>query len=122
MKDTSHSDLIMAPRFNGKRFESAMQRKGLTAADLAYEMRRVSGDRLKTTESQIYKWIRGDHQPSAEAVVVAGVVLDVTVESLYAEDMDSEEAALLRDLEKLPLDLRRRIEARLARMPTLVRP
>lgn len=103
----------MTPRFNGRRFEKAMQAKGFTAADLAYEIRRVSGERLKTTESQIYKWIRGDHQPAAEAVVVAARILDVTVETLYAGDEDDEEAALLRDLQQLPLDLRRRILARL---------
>ena len=111
----------MASKFNGNRFSGAMARKAFTAADLAYEIRRVSGDRLKTTESQVYKWIRGDHEPSAEAIVLAALVLEVTVEALYAEDVDEEEAALLRDLEKLPLDLRRRIEARLARMP-VVRP
>ena len=121
MSDSPHSDITMAPTFNGRRFEAAMQRKGYTAADLAYEMRRVAGDRLKTTESQIYKWVRGDHGPSAEAVVIAAYVLETTVESFYAADVDEEEAALARDLEKLPLDLRRRIEARLARMPVVAR-
>lgn len=102
----------MVPRFNGKRLDRAMQRKGFTAADLAYEIRRVSPDRLKTTERQVYKWIREDHQPSGEAVVAASRVLDVTVESLYQGD-DDEEEALLRDLQQLPLDLRRRIEREL---------
>lgn len=104
----------MAPRFNGKRFERAMQRKGLTAADLAYEIRRVSSQRLKTNERQIYKWIKGDHQPSGEAIVAASRVLDVTVESLYEPDED-EDARLLRDLEQLPADLRARLVKRLER-------
>jgi transcriptional regulator with XRE-family HTH domain len=107
----------MAPRFNGRRFERAIHAKGLTAADVAYEIRRTSHDRLKTTERQIYKWIKGDHQPSGEAVVAAARVLDVTVESLYEADGDEEEdAALLRDLlNQLPAARRARVAAQLQR-------
>ena len=114
MKNMPQSDAMTVGKFNPKRLERAMHAKGYTSADVAYEMRRVSGNRLKTTERQIYKWLAGDHEPSD--VVVLARVLDVTSESLYeADGEDDEEAALLRDIEQLPLDLRRRIERALGR-------
>ncbi|MFL5954809.1 MAG: hypothetical protein ACJ76I_11955 [Gaiellaceae bacterium] len=108
--------IVIATKFNPKRLETAIQRKGFTAADLAFEMRRTS--KLKTTESQVYKWIRGDHQPAGEAVFIAARVLEVTVESFYEADSTEEDEgrALLRDLrllprgEEMPDLLRRRIE------------
>jgi transcriptional regulator with XRE-family HTH domain len=95
----------MVTTFNPSRFERAITRKGYTPADLAYEMRRLSAGRLKTTESQIYKWIRGDHVPSGAALAVAALALDVSVDSFFERDEADEEeepASVLRDLQNSP--------------------
>ena len=73
-----------------------MQRKGLTAADLAYEMRRVSGGRLKTTESQVYKWLRGDHVPTGGTVAVAARLTGVAADSLFESDEDEGDSRAMR--------------------------
>lgn len=87
---------MLVGTFNPKRLERAIQRKSLTAADLAYEMRKLTGGRLKTTESQVYKWLRGDHVPTGGAVAVAARVLDVPSDSLFEHDDEEEESRSVR--------------------------
>lgn len=81
---------MLVGTFNPKRLERAMQAKSLTAADMAYEMRRLSGGRLKTTESQVYKWLRGDHVPAGRAVAIAARVTEVSSDDLFEHDDDGE--------------------------------
>jgi transcriptional regulator with XRE-family HTH domain len=98
---------VLVGTFNPKRLERAIQAKGLTAADLAYEMRRTSGGRLKTTESQVYKWLRGDHVPTIGALAVAARATDVTTDSLFEHDEDDEEKARAMRLNRIRVELAR---------------
>lgn len=105
---------------NPKRIYEARLGAGMTQADLAAALRQVVTQ--KVTERSVRNWERGRHgggnTPHADVVPAIAQVTGTEIAFLYAEDEssdDDEEAALRRDLSKLPEDLRRRIERALAR-------
>lgn len=100
-------------QFSPRALKQARLRGSLTQHDLAHELRSRG---FKTDGNQIRRWETGLNAPRASAIPVLADVLGVTIDSLYGTTSDDdEEAALLRDVAKLPEDLRRRIERALAR-------
>ena len=98
---------------NPRRIESARLAANMSRADLAYAIRQSTGGQIKATERGVRGWEKGEYKPSDGVIPAIAQATGKTVDYFYASDEDEEDAALLRDLEQLPLDLRRRLEARL---------
>jgi transcriptional regulator with XRE-family HTH domain len=71
---------------NHRRIDKARLAAGLSYGDLAYEIRRISDGRFRTNESQVRKWIKGEHRPSDGVVVVIAAATKQTVEYFYGHD------------------------------------
>lgn len=103
---------------NPKRIKSARLAADMSRADLAFAVRRVSDGRIKATERGIRGWEKGEYRPSDGVIPAVAEATGKSIDFFYAADPDDDEedeTALLRDLEQLPLDLRRRFERRLRR-------
>lgn len=99
--------------FSPDGLKQARLKRGFTQDDLAHELRRRE---LRTNGTQVGRWETGMNTPRASVIPVLADVLGVTMDELYGTSSDDdEEAALLRDIRDLPVDLRRRIERVIAR-------
>lgn len=70
--------------FQFRRLEHLRLRRGLTQADVAYELRRRHG--LKTDQAQIARWEGGQHTPRAGAIPALADVLGCRMDDLYGDD------------------------------------
>lgn len=99
--------------FSPEGLKEARLRRGFTQDDLAHELRRRD---LRTNGTQVGRWESGLNTPRASVIPVLADVLEVSMDELYGSTSDDdEEAALLREIRDLPVDLRRRIERVIAR-------
>lgn len=102
---------------NPKRIDAARLAANMSNADLAFAVRHVSAGRLKPTEASVRRWIKGLHVPREGVVAAIAAATGKEIGFFYESDGadEEEDADLLRELARLPADLRRRIERRLAR-------
>lgn len=101
---------MITQQFNPERLNKLRLRNGYTQEDLAHELRRRG---MKTSAKQIRRWEMGAHAPRADVIPLLADALGVPMDELFGDaDSDDEEddAVLLRDIQNLPLDLRRRLE------------
>lgn len=106
-----------APVFNPARIEKARLAANMSNADLAFAVRQGTGGRLKPTEQGIRRWINGTHTPREGVIAAIASATGQDIAFFYEPDPEDEDEDphLLRDLQQLPLDLRRRIERALTR-------
>lgn len=102
---------------NPKQIEKARLAANMTHADLAFAIRSVTAGQLRATEQSIRRWINGKHKPSDGVIPAIAEATGQSLEFFYMADSDDEEddASLRRELQQLPVDLRRRIERALER-------
>jgi transcriptional regulator with XRE-family HTH domain len=75
--------------FQGKKLSAARLRAGMTQADLAYDLR---GRGVKATPQGIVRWEKGHHMPRAAVIPALADVLGCSMEELYGDDDDEEDA------------------------------
>lgn len=77
--------------FRPRLLASLRGRANMTQGDLAYELRNRHG--LKADQSQVAHWERGSYTPRASVIPALADVLGVTMEELYSDDEEEEDAA-----------------------------
>lgn len=101
---------------NRHRIKEARLAANMSRADLAFAIRQHTGGQIKATERGVAGWERGEYSPSDGVVPAIAAATGQEIAFFYEQDGDDEEEAeLLRDLERLPADLRLRVVRALRR-------
>src|SRR5438477_11899373 len=96
--------------FSGPKLYHARLRAQLTQDDLAYALRQKTS--AKTGGRSVRRWETGETTPHSALIPAIASALNIAVDELYGDGEDDEEedpTVLLRDIQHLPVDLRRRI-------------
>lgn len=83
---------------NPRQINQARLRAGLTQADVAYRLREHGH---KANERSIRRWESGQHAPHANVVPALAEALGVSIDELYGDPEDDEEASRSMSLDDL---------------------